>query len=308
MKTLTLACLVSIALTARADDPSPLPGTAPLDWDGDLASKMVEGIDRFLLRKTDEAEAKRAAFRKPDFSSAEAYKNSIEPNRKRLAHILGVRDGVVGTFEESFAPGFGNLGEVGRSRSIEVSGFRARAFGEVSFEGLLLRPLQSGKTLGVVVAIPDSTIAPEQLVGLAPGVPPEEQYARRLAESGFVVLVPALIDRGVTHKKLSNREFFYRSAYEMGRHLIGYEIQKVRSVAIGFHDVGDEPVGVIGWGDGGMLAMEAAALEPRIKAACVSGYFGERKTLWTEPIDRNVFGLLERFGDAEIASMIAPGP
>src|SRR5205823_4198523 len=27
---------------------------------------------------------------------------------------------------------------------------------------------------------------------------------------------------------------------------------------------------------------------------------------WQEPIDRNVFGLLEQFGDAELAAMIAP--
>jgi hypothetical protein len=38
----------------------------------------------------------------------------------------------------------------------------------------------------------------------------------------------------------------------------------------------------------------------------VSGYFEDRNRLWEEPIDRNVFGLLEQFGDAELASMISP--
>ena len=38
----------------------------------------------------------------------------------------------------------------------------------------------------------------------------------------------------------------------------------------------------------------------------VSGYFDSRQRLWEEPIYRNVFGLLEEFGDAEIASLIAP--
>ena len=41
---------------------------------------------------------------------------------------------------------------------------------------------------------------------------------------------------------------------------------------------------------------------------CVSGYFGPREDLWQEPIDRNVFGLLEQFGDAELAGMVAPRP
>ena len=37
-----------------------------------------------------------------------------------------------------------------------------------------------------------------------------------------------------------------------------------------------------------------------------SGYFDDRNDVWKEPIDRNVFGLLDQFGDAELASMIAP--
>ena len=65
---------------------------------------------------------------------------------------------------------------------------------------------------------------------------------------------------------------------------------------------------MIGWGEGGLLALYAAALDPRIDAVCVSGYFDSRQNVWQEPIDRNVFGLLEQFGDAELASLIAPRP
>jgi hypothetical protein len=38
----------------------------------------------------------------------------------------------------------------------------------------------------------------------------------------------------------------------------------------------------------------------------VSGYFDDRRNVWKQPGDRNVFGLLEQFGDAEVAAMIAP--
>jgi hypothetical protein len=62
----------------------------------------------------------------------------------------------------------------------------------------------------------------------------------------------------------------------------------------------------MGWGEGAMLALYAGALDRRITAVCVSGYFDTRQNLWQEPLDRNVFGLLEQFGDAEVASMIAP--
>ena len=63
---------------------------------------------------------------------------------------------------------------------------------------------------------------------------------------------------------------------------------------------------VFGYGEGGMIALYAAALDPRIDAVCVSGFFGDRSDVWRQPVDRNVFGLLEQFGDAEVASLIAP--
>jgi hypothetical protein len=75
-----------------ADQQEPLAGTKKLALEGDIASQMIEGIDRFLLRKLDESVEKRERHWKRDFSSPEAYAKSIEPNRKRLAHILGARD------------------------------------------------------------------------------------------------------------------------------------------------------------------------------------------------------------------------
>ena len=73
--------------TAAAEDVSPLPGTAPLTIAGDIASEMVDGIDRFLLRETARAPQRRAKYWQRDFSSADAYQKSIEPNRRRLAFI-----------------------------------------------------------------------------------------------------------------------------------------------------------------------------------------------------------------------------
>ena len=36
----------------------------------------------------------------------------------------------------------------------------------------------------------------------------------------------------------------------------------------------------------------------------MSCYFGNRNHIWEQPIDRNVFGLLEQFGDAELATIV----
>ena len=86
-----------------------------------------------------------------------------------------------------------------------------------------------------MIALPDCDWTPEMLVGLAPGVPPESQFARRLAENGCRVLVPVLIDRkdtwsGIPGVRMTNqphREFVYRMSFELGRHIIGLEVQKI---------------------------------------------------------------------------------
>jgi dienelactone hydrolase len=293
--------------------PQPLSGTQPLTLQGDIAAQLVDGVDRFLLRRIDRSVAQRDRHWKRDPSSRAAWEKSVEPNRRRLAHILGLRDPRVPFDAPELVGTTVRSPLVGGGENYEVFAVRWPAFGDVHGEGLLLVP-HVQKKVADIVAIPDADVTPEQLVGLVPGVPPESQYARRLAESGCRVIVPVLIDRKMEKRKgranLTSREFLYRSAFELGRHLIGYEAQKVLAAVDWMHREagGGSKIGVIGWGEGGLLAMYTAALDPRIDAACVSGYFDDRRNIWQEPIDRNVFGLLEQFGDAELASLVAPRP
>jgi dienelactone hydrolase len=106
-----------------------------------------------------------------------------------------------------------------------------------------------------------------------------------------------------------HREWIYRQAFHMGRHVIGYEVQKVLAAVDWFkrkRDSASVKVGVAGYAEGGLIAFYAAAADTRIDAALVSGYFDSRQNLWSEPIYRNVWGLLREFGDAELATLIAP--
>jgi dienelactone hydrolase len=302
-----------------ADDSVALPGTQPLTMDGDIASQLVDGVDRFLLRQIEASVDAREQHWQRDFSSALGYNQSIEPNRQRLAHILGVRDARVAFDGPELVGTTARPALVAQGSGYEVFAVRWPAFGDVTGEGLLLVPT-SGKPFADVVAIPDCNQTPEQLVGLEAGVPGQSQYARRLAESGCRVIVPVLINRQNRTENLTNREWLYRSAFELGRGLVGYEVQKVLACVDWFSKApspqpspigrGDKAsaakIGVIGWGEGGLIALYAGALDARIDAVCVSGYFDSRNNIWQEPIDRNVFGLLEQFGDAELASMIAP--
>jgi dienelactone hydrolase len=164
--------------------------------------------------------------------------------------------------------------------------------------------------------LPDAGQQPEHILGLAAGLPPERQFARLLAESGCELLIPILIAREpieTTDAQLQKtqqtwREWLYRQAFHMGRHPIGYEVQKVLAAVDVLRARRGESaqVGVVGYADGGLIAFYAAAVDRRIAGVLVSGYFDRRSRVWEEPIDRNVWSLLERFGDAEIASLVLP--
>lgn len=320
---MALVALAGRAVAAEGDasvaPPEPLAGTQPLTMTGDIASQLVDGVDRFLLRELDQSVARRAGLWQRDFSSPAAYSKSVEPNRQRLAHILGVRDPRVPFAAPELVGTVDQPALVGRGATYDVLAVRWPAFGDVHGEGLLLLPTK-GPPVADVIAIPDADQTPEQIAGLTDGVPPEAQFARRLAESGCRVLVPVLISRELKKRappgqpgraNLTNREYIYRAAFELGRHLIGYEVQKVLAGVDWFtRAAGDQDprIGVIGYGEGGRIALYAAALDTRIDACAASGAFGPREAMWQEPIDRNVFGLLEQFGDAEVASLVFPRP
>jgi dienelactone hydrolase len=96
-------------------------------------------------------------------------------------------------------------------------------------------------------------------------------------------------------------------AYQMGRHLIGYEVQKVLAAVDWFsREKGHPPIGVFGYGEGGLLALHAAAVDTRIDVTVVSGYVAPREMSWQEPIYHNVWGLLQEFDDGDLARLISP--
>src|SRR5687768_8476915 len=286
-----LTLLLTLTLQPAEDR---LPNTMRLEIPGYLASNLVAGVDRFLLNQLLASEEKRARHWKRDFSSADAYNKSIATNRARLAHIIGARDRGL-RFSPPRKGAFGEPVKVATTPKLTIYSIRTIAFGDVTVEGLLLMP---ANPVAAIVAIPDADVSPEQLAGLEPGVPAESQYARILAESGCAVAVPTMISRTINqrrHAKLTNREFLYRPAFELGRHLLGYEVLKVQALIDQFEaseTIPKENIGVIGWGEGGFVALCVAALDARVDATVVSGFFNDRRNVWQEPIDRNVFGLL----------------
>ncbi len=286
----------------------PLAGTKKLALEGDIASQMIDGVDRFLLRKLDESVERRERHWKRDFSSPEAYAKSVEPNRKRLAHILGVRDERVGFDAPEIVSTTDLPAIAAEAETYLIHYVRWPAIGDVQGRGVLLVPKEREPLADVIVVRHGGKHG--DLLSDEPG---EENnpYARHLATSGCRVLIVSVVERVVeADKKINSRELIYRSAFELGRGLIGYEVQKVLAAVDWMHrdrsGATSRKIGVAGWGDGAAIALYSAALDTRIDAALVSGYFDDRRNMWQEPIDRNVFGLLDQFGDAELASLVAP--
>jgi dienelactone hydrolase len=295
----------------KAKEATPLPGTVPLTWDGDIASRLIDAADAFLVSEIEKSEQNRTAYWKRDLSSPARYIESVAPNRARLAHILGVRDARTPFETPELLATTNRPALVGHGANYEIFAVRWPVFGGVHGEGLLLVPKERAPVADII-AVPDAEQTPEESVGLRPGIVAESQFARRLAETGCRVLIPALISRRPLPDiaDLNCREYLYRAAFELGRGLVGYEVQKILAAVDWFtKEAGERAnIGILGWGEGGLLALYAGALDTRLDAVCVSGYFSDRRKLWQEPIDRNVFGLLEQFGDAELASLIAPRP
>lgn len=333
-----LACLLGAPGVCQ----EPLRGTRALDWDGDIAAKMVGGIDRYLDRATQAAGTNRARWWRYDGSSSTAFFESMQrvatTNRAALRDMLGVTD-TRATPSMRFVTRVGAAfadypGLIARGPAYSVYDVEWTVFRGVVGAGLLLVP--EGEPKADIIAVPDCDWTPEQAIGLAPGVPAEQQFPRRFAEAGCRVLIPALVDRGsrfagnpgVRSVKHSQRETLWRAGYEVGRHPLGYEVQMVLAAADwldatkaagprtaspgqtmrAIQDPGSnrQELGIVGYGEGGLVSYFAGALDTRFLAVGVCGAFGLNTRNAELPVYRNIRGFLDRFDDGELTALVLP--
>ncbi len=315
MKRLLPLLLLVVVATVRAEEP--LPGTALLDSQLPPEARseaMVAGIGKWLHREADRQTADRharweAAAKSPDWEKFAAEK------RADLARVLGFEKRAA-PHEELLKNDRGN-----DSRPFGGKGVPARlghavrwtVFDDFSAEGIYLEP--SPNPRAVVLVVPDADEAPENCA-----------LAKRMLELGCAVLVVAPVNRAdelsgnpaVRFTNQPHREWIYRQAFEMGRTLIGYEVQSVLALLDAWEKppplAGQAdftitlPVYIAGHGEGGLIALRAAALDSRLAGVLVSASFAPHAAYEREPIYRNLFGAWRDFGDAELAALIAPRP
>ena len=295
-----------------------LPNTKPLTIKKPLDEVMVDGINRFAERELKKSVERRRQMWNRNYGSRAAYEKSIAENRERLIRYLGMVDLRVKQPRFEIVSTSTQPAKKAKAPQYNVRYVRWQVLDGVTAEGLILDP--PGTPQARVIAIPDADWTPEQFAGVdAKNALKKQGTIGHLVYSGCQVVIPTLINRKDTHSghpsvvytNQPHREFIYRMAFEMGRHIIGYEVQKIHAAVDAFEflnkrDKTDAPIVVFGAGEGGLLALYSSALDPRIDVTQVSGYFQPRTKIWEEPIYRNVWGLLTEFGDADLAGMIAP--
>lgn len=288
-----------------------LPGTDKLTLQGDIASELVSGVDRFLLKQLDESVKKRVANWPKPTGTESVYEKSLEPLRNDYAKRIGLVDKRVEVSSWIIESPVGTLPQSTGSQpiysdeTIRIEQVRWPVLEGFDAKGLLVVPKQI--RFGAIL-IPDASQMPESLCGVGPDSTTD---ALLLARQGGLVVIPQVASRNrearLGRAVMTDQEYLYRSAFILGRHLLGYHVhQNMAAVDLLKKVAPDRPILVAGWGEGGWIALATGVCDTRVDVTCVSGHFGPRESIWEEPIHRNVHGLLNQHGDAQLAALIAP--
>lgn len=286
-----------------------LPGTGPAPVLAAPYVTMLDGLHRFADNLTARTSVeRRLAWEQALRGSDRAV--FLATRRQRLREIIGAADPRSPSTLSLLRPDPASEA-LARAGRVTLNAVRWDVLGGYAAEGILLEPAAS--PMAVVVLLPDADQTPEELCGLGDDRK-SRPMALLLARAGCRVLVPALLNRqdtwsglpGVRMTNQPHREYIYRAAYELGRHVLGLEVQAVAAALDWLGRPAGGPVAVLGYGEGGLLAMLAAAVDERVGTCVASGWFGPCEDLWQQPIYRNVFSFVRDFGAAELATLIAP--
>jgi hypothetical protein len=241
-----------------------------------------------------------------DYSSADALKRSVEPNRRKWEEVIR-------------PPVLTKSGPLQKIPYV-VNGIQAQwlklPLGGVTAEAILAFPKGASSTRPVPIVITQHGI------GSGPETPFEDgpsyhAYAKALLAAGFAVLSPLNL------RSIERRNHIQRLGNMAGVGLPGLELVRVQhllDIVLADPRIDPDRVGMWGVSLGGMATMFWMPLEPRIKAGVISAWFNERRNKMVIPDERYssfistkeeyVFlsGWLTQFSDDDVISMICPRP
>ncbi|MBI3693659.1 MAG: carboxypeptidase regulatory-like domain-containing protein [Acidobacteria bacterium] len=282
-----------------------------------LLDEQYRQIEKYYDRLIAESEARRPSKWNRDFSSLDRYLASVEPHRKRFIEMMG-------GFPGEKTPLNPRRELVGESDVYRTERVWLDALPGVQVYGMLLTPKRPGPG-GTPRGAPRPALITQHGMGGSPamtaGVSERDDYMRRFgaqaAERGYVVFAPYIVSDA------SQRSRLHRKAISVGttlQILEQWKMVRVTDFLTSLPEVDPARIGFYGISWGGRTTLYAAAIDTRLAAVAVSGYFNqttkkqfERSTYSTAYIDTPeeyafFTNLITEFSDADLASLVAPRP
>jgi dienelactone hydrolase len=252
-------------------------------------------ILRYLDARIGRSQSVRDALWKPALASPHEFRRVARERRDELRAMLGIEQ----------HPG-------STTTTMQLDG-GARELVVTSPDGFFARALVAAGGVNpkrVTIAIPRQG---ESAEAFAAGV-----ERRALLSAGDALVVMTTVPRDTNEqiakitlqlKEADRRRVLHRLAFITGKSMPGLETEQVlavRDALAAMPQFAGAGFRVYGTEQGGMTALLAAAVEPQFEEATVNEYFGASLSAPEQPFDRMLYGRLTRFGDAEIAALVAP--
>jgi dienelactone hydrolase len=306
MRRVLLAASLVITGSLFAQTPKALPNSAPWEFPANIVAEQYAELRSFYESRIGEAAAHRAEFWK-----GSNWPAVVRGNREHFNRMLGATASLrePKLDRRLISESSSHTVWIVQWPILPVGNEPATSRGFVIEAGILILPEASGPHPAVIV-VPDADRSAADIAGLTGKLASKDQTARQIASQGYVIFAPFFVERRTFCQPWTeDRNWLFRLGYQVGQHLIGSEVQQVLSAVTMLSaqsQVDSKRIAVAGEGQGGLTAFYASALDDRIAATVVSRHFGNRERAFDEPEDRTLWKQLVRFGDAEVAAMIAP--
>jgi len=282
--------------------------------------RLFDDYEAYLLRTIKDQYNRRGRFWKRDFSSPEAYAESVVPNRQHFLDYLGGWPWERQDLHLTIEP----IREFERFR-LERATYRL--FDMIDVDALLLTPHGDGPFPAILAQVGVNG-APERICGFEEGHTdwtciPYRAIGKRLAAHGYVVIGTRMVTgfdptmvRDLDHRAFHlltptqqeireylletygkdqakswapqsrARNYINRLCQTLNRHICGMEmfaLSRGVDVVASLPQVDSDRIGMYGLSQGGMSATFLGALETRLQAVVSSAYFNERYTKQVVP-------------------------
>jgi len=294
-----------------------LPGTEPLTQTYRFAYTYITGLAEYVEQRIDETQPDRTNVWNWDYTDINSYEISCAAHKTNLTAMLGISAGQTKVISNQWQNiGTGNYYSIEKFSVFTEEGLTAR--------GLAVFPVSTNPVTAVIIPAADP-YSPGIILGINTNNY-DVAIGKKFLEKGCAVICPVFINHqewwsgnpivtnpssGVVQTNLlDHRRWLFQQGYHVGKQLIGDETAEIIA-CVNFLSTDSRiltnSIGVVGRDfDTGASAFFAGALEDKIQAVLLSGYFNQRTDIWKEYIEHQLFGFLKEFGDAEIASLIAP--